>query len=117
MAFKPVIKLEALWNGEMKGMTIDGQKIVLINQDNRIYAFEDRCLHLGVELSKGTFEKGILTCYAHHWQYDATNGCGINPKNSQLKMFAVKIVDGDIFVDINQDECTVLQNNNLGNKE
>ena len=101
MTFVKVAELNELWDGEMKGVIVDGQKIVLINNNNTIYALEDRCLHQEVELSQGVYENGILTCSAHRWQYNIA-GCGLNPKGIQLKSFAVKISDGCILIDVNQ---------------
>lgn len=63
-----------------------------------MFAYEDRCAHLGVPLSEGTLEAHVLTCRAHHYSYDARTGAGINPKNVRLVGVAVAVRDGRIWL-------------------
>jgi toluene monooxygenase system ferredoxin subunit len=100
MPFRRAARVDDLWGGEMLGVTIDGQSIVLINIAGAIYAYEDRCAHLGMALSKGCLAGEVLTCFAHEWRYDARTGCGINPKKASLKAFPVRIEDDAIWVDV-----------------
>ncbi len=102
MAFKKAALITDLWSGEMKGVTVDGQKILLINLEDKIYAYEDRCIHQAVALSEGRLEGKVITCSAHHWQYDACNGSGLNPRGIQLKTFAVKVEHEEVLVDTEQ---------------
>jgi toluene monooxygenase system ferredoxin subunit len=67
---------------------------------DEVHAYLDRCAHLGVALSEGTLEGGVLTCSAHHWQYDAATGRGINPDTACLVRFPVTITDGDVYVEV-----------------
>lgn len=106
MSYKKILKLSDLWVGEMKGVIVDGLKILLIHMENGVFAFEDRCLHQGVPLSTGKLEGTSLTCSAHEWQYDACTGRGLNPKDIQLKTYPVKIEGTDIWVDTLPDKLT-----------
>jgi len=99
MAFHAAAKLEDLWDGEMKGICIDSQKVLLVNVEGKISAFVDRCAHQSVPMSTGKLERGMLTCSAHHWTYNACTGQGINPANAKLHSLAIKIENGMIFVD------------------
>lgn len=102
MTFKKVCDLDELWEGEMLGLTVGDEKVVLINVGGSVKAFEDRCVHQNVKLSQGVLEGDILTCYAHHWQYNAKDGSGINPINTQLKTFALEVREDGVFVDVSQ---------------
>ena len=97
-AFRRVGLLAELWSGDLQALTVDGIAVVLLRVDDTVHAYENRCAHLGVELSRGTLDGCVLTCSAHHWQYDATTGKGINPAHACLKRFATKIEDGVIYV-------------------
>jgi len=99
MAFQPVAKLDDLWSGEMKACDAGGTKVLLIRMGETVWAYENRCAHLGAPLSDGTLTGAVLTCAAHHWQYDACTGRGINPAAAQLRSFPVEIRDGSILVD------------------
>jgi toluene monooxygenase system ferredoxin subunit len=88
----------------MVGVVVESTRLLLINIDGVISAFEDRCAHQAVELSRGTLEGHTLTCWAHEWQYDARTGLSTNPRGRQLKRYAVKIEDDAILVDLAHDE-------------
>lgn len=106
MAFRRVMALTELWRGEMAAHVVDGKKVLLVRLDEGaapgVHAFEDRCAHLGVALSQGSLDGTTITCSAHHYQYDARTGLGVNPKNLCLVAFACKVEDGDILVDVGQ---------------
>src|SRR4051812_8467975 len=99
MAFRKVTRLDDLWPGEMLGVDCEGTAVLLVNTGGVISAFENKCAHKAVPMSQGLLEGATLTCSAHHWQYDAVTGRGINPVRVCLKRFAVRIEGGDIWVD------------------
>ena len=100
MSMQRVDRLEALWDGEMRGYVIEGRKVLLVRLDGRVFAYEDRCAHLGVALSAGRLDADVITCSAHHYQYDARTGSGINPRSACLRAFAVTVEDGWVAVDV-----------------
>jgi toluene monooxygenase system ferredoxin subunit len=102
MAFVRVAALDDLWRGEMRGYQVGGCKLLLARLDDAVYAYEDRCAHLGVQLSKGSLDGHVLTCSAHQWQYDLCTGGGVNPASARLRSFPVRIERGDIFVDVGE---------------
>jgi len=98
--FRLAARTGDVWGGEMIGVEIDGKKILLVNIDGAIYAYENRCAHLGMALSAGRLVGEVLTCSAHEWQYDACTGHGINPKSVALKTFPVRIEGDAIWVEL-----------------
>lgn len=99
MDYLKVADYEDLWPGEMRGVEAGGRRILLVHHRSGISAFEDRCCHLGLPLSRGEFGGDVLRCFAHHWEYDPVTGAGINPRNVCLVRFPVKVQDGEILVD------------------
>lgn len=99
MTAQPVMRLDELWDGELKGCELRGQRLLLARVDGRVYAYDDRCPHLAAPLSRGTLEDGVLTCSMHHWQFDLRSGRGVNPSGARLCPRAVTIRDGQIWVD------------------
>jgi toluene monooxygenase system ferredoxin subunit len=95
-----VTEAEDMWNGDLVAASIAGTRIVLVKIDDVVHAYADRCAHLGQPLSQGTLDGRVLTCAAHHWQYDATTGAGVNPATACLARFAVSVENGQIFVDV-----------------
>ena len=99
--FKRIASTEDLWPGEKKGFFVDGLRLLLIRvAEDRVYAYEDRCAHKAVPLSRGRIEGNELVCSAHEWRYDLSTGEGVNPKGVCLKAYPVKIEGESIFVDL-----------------
>jgi toluene monooxygenase system ferredoxin subunit len=93
-----VMAAEDLWDGELTGVQLRGTKIVLLNVGGTIRAFEDRCPHLGGQLSEGTMDGPTLTCANHLWEFDALTGKGTNPGNCRLTAFDTRVRDGQIEI-------------------
>lgn len=106
MSFRRVADAADLWPGEMRAVVVDGATLLVANLDGEVVAYEDRCAHQGVPLSRGRLERVscALTCSAHGWQYDLRTGVGINPKGVALRRHSVKIEAGGIWVETNADE-------------
>jgi toluene monooxygenase system ferredoxin subunit len=100
MAFQKVAKIGDLWSGEMLGLEVNGEKILLVNVDNHIYAYADACPHQKSRLSEGTLTDKILRCATHHWEFDVCSGSGVNPQNSHLRAFPIRLNQEDILVDV-----------------
>jgi toluene monooxygenase system ferredoxin subunit len=91
---------DELWIGEMRGLSLNGRRVLVVRTDDGYSAFEDRCSHLGVRLSEGALSGCVLTCRAHHYQYDARTGQGINPKSVRLPRFPVEVSGDVVLVDV-----------------
>jgi toluene monooxygenase system ferredoxin subunit len=100
VAFERVLAADELWTGEMRGLVVRGQRLLLLRTEDGVCAYEDRCAHLGVPLSQGKLEGGVITCSAHQYQYDAKTGCGVNPDRVRLRAFPVSVERGEIAVDL-----------------
>lgn len=100
MSFRRVSSLDDLWSGEMMGLEIDGNAILLINVDDHICAYADACPHQKSRLSEGSLLGMTLRCARHQWEFDVGTGQGINPRNACLKAFPVTIEGRDILLDL-----------------
>ena len=100
MGFQKIAELEDLWSGEMRGLEVNGEHILLVNIDDRIYAYADVCPHQRSRLSEGTLNARIIRCARHHWEFDVCTGSGVNPQNACLRAFPIKLDGQDILIDI-----------------
>jgi len=57
-----------------KTFTVGGQQIAMFNVDGEVFAIDDECPHVGASLGTGKLEGKLVTCPAHDWQFDVTNG-------------------------------------------
>ena len=86
----------------MMSLEVNGERVLLVNVDNRIYAYADVCPHQMSRLSEGTLAKNILRCGWHHWEFDICSGSGVNPRNACLKLYPTMVDGEDILVDIDE---------------
>jgi len=102
MTFRRVADAGSIPPGQMKGIALGALKVLLVNLDGDVIAYEDSCPHRGVALSCGELEAatGTLTCGMHFWRYDARTGEGLDHNGAALRRLAMKQEDGGIWIEI-----------------
>src|SRR5262245_47174546 len=73
--------------------------VVVFWDDDRAYAIEDRCPHMGFPLHQGTVECGLVTCHWHHARFDLASGCTLDPFADDARGFDVTIDGDDVLVE------------------
>lgn len=94
----PVGTLEELKQKGYLSVTAQGQDIVLFYHEGEVHALDNRCPHMGFPLSRGSTKDGILTCDWHHARFDIKTGGCFDLWADDVPVFAVNIIDGNIFV-------------------
>ncbi len=92
-------------------VTHGGRVIALFYHEGRVYAFDNRCPHMGFPLIRGTVSNGILTCDWHHARFDLESGCTLDLWADDAARYDVEIVDGDVWVvveDRREDDSPIL---------
>ncbi len=56
MPFEAIIADAELWDGDMTARRVDGHDLLLVRHNGVVYAYENRCAHLGVALSEGRLD-------------------------------------------------------------
>jgi nitrite reductase/ring-hydroxylating ferredoxin subunit len=79
---------------------VDGHRLALFAQGDRVYAVDNRCPHMGFPLERGTVADGILTCHWHHARFDLAGGGTFDPWAGDLRRFPVEVRDGAVWVDL-----------------
>jgi toluene monooxygenase system ferredoxin subunit len=103
MSLRKVASLDDLWSGEMMGLEVNGNSVLLVNVDDHVYAYADACPHQKSLLSEGSLIGRTLRCARHHWEFDVCTGHGINPQNACLRVFPVRIESSDILLDLDDE--------------
>ncbi len=73
--------------------------VVVFWDEDRAWAIEDRCPHMGFPLHQGTVESGLVTCHWHHARFDLVTGCTLDPFADDARGFDVTVDGDDVFVD------------------
>lgn len=77
MARYEVTQTEALTPGQMKGFSVGGQRVLLVNLNGNYLAFDELCPHLAVPMSRGKLAEGCLTCIGHGSKFDLKTGAAV----------------------------------------
>jgi toluene monooxygenase system ferredoxin subunit len=91
---------DALWIGEMRGVDVEGERLLVVRHDDGVCVFRDRCPHQGYPLSGGKLEAGVITCRVHQHTFDAASGDGINPPRPCLTTVPARVEAGRILVEL-----------------
>ncbi|MGF1486211.1 MAG: Rieske (2Fe-2S) protein [Prochloraceae cyanobacterium] len=79
---------------------IERQTIALFYHQDKIYAIDNRCPHMGFPLDKGSVDNCILTCHWHHARFDLNTGGTFDLWADDVRSFPVEIRDGEVWIDI-----------------
>jgi 3-phenylpropionate/trans-cinnamate dioxygenase ferredoxin subunit len=63
-----------LEDGAMKEVLVQGYEIVVARVGDNYYAADNRCPHMGGNLSRGRLEGTVVTCPRHGSQFDLRDG-------------------------------------------
>ena len=61
-------------DGTKKKVLIQGHEILLVRVEDKYYATDNRCPHLGGDLSAGMLQGTVATCPRHGSQFDLRDG-------------------------------------------
>lgn len=76
-----------------KLVSLQGREIALINHQQRFYAIENYCPHIGGPLGLGQVKNGIITCPWHRFRFDLRTGRSVTNPAMSARMCAV-VIDG-----------------------
>jgi 3-phenylpropionate/trans-cinnamate dioxygenase ferredoxin subunit len=101
MSGEKVFALEDLELGKAKKVTVAGIAIAVVRDSaGTVHALGDTCTHGDISLSEGFVEDETLECWAHGSAFGLSDGKPRNlPAYEPVPVFAVEIIDGDIYID------------------
>jgi nitrite reductase/ring-hydroxylating ferredoxin subunit len=77
----------------------EGLEIALFRCDDRVYAIEDICPHLGFPLSEGIMQAGEVICSWHGWHVRLEDGT-CRRERERAKVWECEVRGEEIFVKI-----------------
>lgn len=90
--------------GAVRAVRVAGVAIAVVHTaDGQVFAVDDRCTHGTVALSEGEVEGCCLECSLHGSRFDLRTGEPVNlPATRPVRVHAVEVRDGDVYVTVNQ---------------
>jgi nitrite reductase (NADH) small subunit len=86
--------------GEAREFEVAGKTICVANVNGTITAMENSCVHMGGPLGQGYVEGGKIVCPWHGWEYDPHTGALEGDMKTRLDVYAIKVEDGNVLVDV-----------------
>jgi nitrite reductase/ring-hydroxylating ferredoxin subunit len=77
---------------------LGAQPVCVVWHEDRAYAVDDRCPHLGFPLHRGSVQDGLLTCHWHHARFDLASGATLDPFADDVRAYRVDIVGDRVLV-------------------
>ncbi len=101
MSHATSIRESDLSPGDIRRVETENEPIAVCNVDGAIYAFSDTCTHGDWALSEGWLDGPVIECALHMAKFDVRTGQVLSPPATcPLKIYKVEIVDGSIYIDI-----------------
>jgi nitrite reductase/ring-hydroxylating ferredoxin subunit len=72
--------------------------ILVVSDQSCVYAFDNRCPHMGFPLDRGSVEDGILTCHWHHARFDLASGCTFDLWADDVPTCPVEVRGQEVWV-------------------
>jgi nitrite reductase/ring-hydroxylating ferredoxin subunit len=86
--------------GQMHVFEVSGTKVTVAATDDRLYAFDDTCTHMGCSLAAGELDGTTVTCRCHGSQFDVTTGAVLRgPATRPVRSRVVEVQGLDLTVD------------------
>src|SRR5260221_11837310 len=79
---------------------VEGHTLALFAVEDRIFAVDNRCPHMGFPLDRGSVKDGILTCYWHYARFDLASGGAFDLFADDVPAYPVSVEDGGVWVDL-----------------
>lgn len=99
-SFVRAADLEAVQKAGRLVVAIAGHTVLLISENDTIYAVDNRCPHMGFPLHRGTVKDCLLTCDWHYARFDLTSGGTFDSWADDLPAFPVQIRDREVWIDL-----------------
>ncbi|HMH53523.1 MAG TPA: Rieske (2Fe-2S) protein [Candidatus Acidoferrum sp.] len=93
-----ICTFEDLERERRKVISVNGRTVLVLLEEGRVFAVDNRCPHMGFPLHRGTVKDGILTCHWHHAKFELAGGCTFDPFADDVTVFDVEMSGGDVWL-------------------
>ncbi|MBI4345269.1 MAG: non-heme iron oxygenase ferredoxin subunit [Elusimicrobia bacterium] len=101
MTAAPVARASEVPPGQMKIVTVAGERIALCNVNGTFYAVQDVCTHDDGPLGEGTLRGDRVECPRHGAQFDVKTGAAVRmPAIAPVRIYPVRVEHGEVFVEV-----------------
>ncbi len=96
-----VPKAGDMLEGTMLALSARGKHLVVYRTVAGYFATARRCTHQAADLMRGYFDGDVIECPVHQGRFNVCSGAALSaPATTPLQIYPVKVVDGEVFVEI-----------------
>ncbi len=95
--FKFLIKKDKIKKGIPFQVKQGLKKLTVYFNGEKYFVFDSHCPHARADLTKANYKGKEVKCHWHGYRFDLETGKGVG-NNFELKLYEVKIENGDILV-------------------
>jgi toluene monooxygenase system ferredoxin subunit len=100
MSFTRVCSADDIWEGDKLLVEAGSTKVIILRLNGgELRAIQHDCPHQGHPMNDGDFDGREIVCPFHLWRFDCATGLGVNPTDCRLKLYPVKEIDDDVYLD------------------
>ncbi len=96
----PVIRSQSIEDGQFKTVNFEDINVLISNLDGEFYAYQNACAAGGQPLDDALFERPMLSCSCHGYEYDLRRGNCIERPDLHLKPIPLKLEDYKVKVEL-----------------
>lgn len=102
VTWQRVASLRDIPDGRGWPVRVGSMRIALFAAGGRVYALDNRCLHIGSPIDEGVVEDGCVACPWHGWTYELASGDQLIAvgRRRGLHAYPARLDGDDILVDI-----------------
>lgn len=98
--FQTVCKVQDLREGEGKTVVLGKKLVAVFLVKGSHFAIDDTCPHMGMSLSSGHVEDGIVTCPWHAWRFRLSDGVWADNPRIKTGCYQVRVVGDDVQIQV-----------------
>ncbi len=111
--WQTVLPKATLEDGRPHVESVNGARLLLLKQAERIHVLDDRCSHRGAPLSDGQVDQGCITCPWHGSVFDLETGAvRRGPATQPQPVYETRVIDDQ--VEVRRNEPRSLRTNSAG---
>lgn len=86
----------------LKKVTVSGKNLCLVKTDGKLYAIQNKCPHVGAELSNGWCAEKKIICPYHRHEFDLETGRGAPGQGNYVETYPVEVKEDGVYIGINK---------------
>ena len=83
----------------LKAVVVEDRIILFVWHEDKLYAVDNRCPHMGFPLARGSVKAGVLTCHWHHARFDLCSGGTFDLFADDVRSYPVELRSDEVWVD------------------